>query len=179
MRDMLGIPVRIGAPSELTGLSDSIDSPPYRHRRGPAALGRAPRPGDAQRAQLQVRAQWLGWVRPMSASRAGSGEFLLRQSAVSRSGRELNLHDWQLTTDTDNSEPNDQEATNGRLQWLQHNPEPHALIKVVGVRRRRLERGGSHDRGWRAGRRVHHGEHRRAGADALAGPMCAFGSAIS
>src|ERR1044071_4669668 len=29
MRDMLGIPVRVGAPSELTGLSDSSDSPPY------------------------------------------------------------------------------------------------------------------------------------------------------
>jgi cell division protein FtsA len=29
MRDMLGIPVRVGAPTELTGLSDSIDSPPY------------------------------------------------------------------------------------------------------------------------------------------------------
>jgi cell division protein FtsA len=29
MRDMLGIPVRIGMPTELTGLSDSIDSPPY------------------------------------------------------------------------------------------------------------------------------------------------------
>ena len=29
MRDMLGIPVRVGAPSDLTGLSDSIDSPPY------------------------------------------------------------------------------------------------------------------------------------------------------
>jgi cell division protein FtsA len=29
MRDMLGIPVRIGAPTELTGLSDSIDTPPY------------------------------------------------------------------------------------------------------------------------------------------------------
>jgi cell division protein FtsA len=29
MRDMLGIPVRVGAPSELTGLSDTIDSPPY------------------------------------------------------------------------------------------------------------------------------------------------------
>src|SRR4029079_14683846 len=29
MRDMLGIPARVGSPSELTGLSDSIDSPPY------------------------------------------------------------------------------------------------------------------------------------------------------
>lgn len=29
MRDMLGIPVRIGAPTDLTGLSDAIDSPPY------------------------------------------------------------------------------------------------------------------------------------------------------
>jgi cell division protein FtsA len=29
MRDMLGIPVRVGSPSDLTGLSDSIDSPPY------------------------------------------------------------------------------------------------------------------------------------------------------
>jgi cell division protein FtsA len=29
MRDMLGIPVRIGVPTDLTGLSDSIDSPPY------------------------------------------------------------------------------------------------------------------------------------------------------
>lgn len=29
MRDMLGIPVRIGAPSNLAGLSDSIDTPPY------------------------------------------------------------------------------------------------------------------------------------------------------
>ena len=48
-------------------------------------------------------------------------------------------------------------------------PEPHALIKVVGVRRRRLERRRSHGGGWRAGRRVHHREHRRAGADALAG----------
>jgi cell division protein FtsA len=29
MRDMLGIPVRVGIPTDLTGLSDSIDSPPY------------------------------------------------------------------------------------------------------------------------------------------------------
>jgi cell division protein FtsA len=29
MRDMLGIPVRVGAPTNLSGLSDSIDSPPY------------------------------------------------------------------------------------------------------------------------------------------------------
>ena len=29
MRDMLGIPVRVGAPTDLTGLSDTIDSPPY------------------------------------------------------------------------------------------------------------------------------------------------------
>jgi cell division protein FtsA len=29
MRDMLGIPVRIGAPSDLSGLADTIDSPPY------------------------------------------------------------------------------------------------------------------------------------------------------
>jgi cell division protein FtsA len=29
MRDMLGIPVRVGVPTDLTGLSDSIDSPPY------------------------------------------------------------------------------------------------------------------------------------------------------
>jgi cell division protein FtsA len=29
MRDMLGIPVRVGAPTDLAGLSDSIDTPPY------------------------------------------------------------------------------------------------------------------------------------------------------
>jgi len=29
MRDMLGIPVRVGVPGELTGLSDSLNSPPY------------------------------------------------------------------------------------------------------------------------------------------------------
>jgi cell division protein FtsA len=29
MREMLGVPVRIGIPTELHGLSDSIDSPPY------------------------------------------------------------------------------------------------------------------------------------------------------
>lgn len=29
MRDMLGVPVRIGAPTDLHGLSDSLDSPPY------------------------------------------------------------------------------------------------------------------------------------------------------
>jgi cell division protein FtsA len=29
MRDMLGIPVRVGIPSDLSGLSDAIDSPPY------------------------------------------------------------------------------------------------------------------------------------------------------
>lgn len=29
MREMLGIPVRIGVPADLGGLSDSIDSPPY------------------------------------------------------------------------------------------------------------------------------------------------------
>jgi cell division protein FtsA len=29
MRDMLGIPVRIGAPNDLSGLADTIDSPPY------------------------------------------------------------------------------------------------------------------------------------------------------
>jgi cell division protein FtsA len=29
MRDMLGIPVRVGVPTDLVGLSDSIDSPPY------------------------------------------------------------------------------------------------------------------------------------------------------
>ena len=29
MRDMLGIPVRVGTPTDLGGLSDSIDTPPY------------------------------------------------------------------------------------------------------------------------------------------------------
>ncbi|HNP72425.1 MAG TPA: cell division protein FtsA [Kouleothrix sp.] len=29
MRDMLGIPVRVGTPADLGGLSDSIDTPPY------------------------------------------------------------------------------------------------------------------------------------------------------
>jgi len=29
MREMLGIPVRIGAPNDLSGLADTIDSPPY------------------------------------------------------------------------------------------------------------------------------------------------------
>lgn len=29
VRDMLGMPVRIGSPSNLTGLSDAVDSPPY------------------------------------------------------------------------------------------------------------------------------------------------------
>ncbi len=29
MRDMLGIPVRIGSPTDLSGLADTIDSPPY------------------------------------------------------------------------------------------------------------------------------------------------------
>ncbi|MBC8075851.1 MAG: cell division protein FtsA [Chloroflexales bacterium] len=29
VRDMLGMPVRIGIPTELTGLADSLDSPPY------------------------------------------------------------------------------------------------------------------------------------------------------
>lgn len=29
IREMLGIPVRVGVPTELTGLADSIDSPPY------------------------------------------------------------------------------------------------------------------------------------------------------
>ncbi len=29
MRDMLGIPVHVGAPADLSGLSDTIDSPPY------------------------------------------------------------------------------------------------------------------------------------------------------
>ncbi|HNP88299.1 MAG: cell division protein FtsA [Chloroflexi bacterium SZAS-1] len=29
MRDMLGIPVRIGVPTDLAGLSDAIDTPPY------------------------------------------------------------------------------------------------------------------------------------------------------
>jgi cell division protein FtsA len=29
MRDMLGIPVRIGSPADLSGLADTIDSPPY------------------------------------------------------------------------------------------------------------------------------------------------------
>jgi cell division protein FtsA len=29
MRDMLGIPVRIGSPNDLSGLADTIDSPPY------------------------------------------------------------------------------------------------------------------------------------------------------
>lgn len=29
MRDMLGVPVRIGVPTDLSGLSDSLDSPPY------------------------------------------------------------------------------------------------------------------------------------------------------
>ncbi|HMO56419.1 MAG TPA: cell division protein FtsA [Roseiflexaceae bacterium] len=29
MRDMLGIPVRVGAPSGLTGLADTLNSPPY------------------------------------------------------------------------------------------------------------------------------------------------------
>jgi cell division protein FtsA len=29
MRDMLGIPVRVGVPGELTGLADSLNSPPY------------------------------------------------------------------------------------------------------------------------------------------------------
>jgi cell division protein FtsA len=29
MRDMLGVPVRVGIPAGLTGLSDALDSPPY------------------------------------------------------------------------------------------------------------------------------------------------------
>jgi cell division protein FtsA len=29
VREMLGMPVRIGSPSNLTGLSDAVDSPPY------------------------------------------------------------------------------------------------------------------------------------------------------
>jgi cell division protein FtsA len=28
-REMLGVPVRIGMPTNLTGLADSVDAPPY------------------------------------------------------------------------------------------------------------------------------------------------------
>lgn len=43
MRDMLGIPVRIGTPADLTGLADTLNSPAYATAIGVVALGHAPR----------------------------------------------------------------------------------------------------------------------------------------
>ncbi len=71
MRDMLGIPVRIGAPSDLTGLADSLDSPPYATgigllhwgaRHGALAIG-SPHSQAETGGLSNVYERFKGWLR--------------------------------------------------------------------------------------------------------------------
>jgi cell division protein FtsA len=71
MREMLGIPVRVGAPSDLGGLSDAINSPPYatgvgllrwgaRHG-GPPLSG--PGAGDERNSMGSAYERFKGWLK--------------------------------------------------------------------------------------------------------------------
>jgi cell division protein FtsA len=71
MRDMLGIPVRVGTPTDLGGLSDSIDTPPYAtgvgllrwgSRHGTAMLNSSG--GSAERNSMgSVYERFKGWLK--------------------------------------------------------------------------------------------------------------------
>lgn len=71
MREMLGIPVRVGLPSDLGGLSDAINSPPYatgvgllrwgaRHG-GPPLSG--PGAGDERNSMGSAYERFKGWLK--------------------------------------------------------------------------------------------------------------------
>jgi cell division protein FtsA len=72
MRDMLGMPVRVGVPTELSGLADSLDSPSYAtgvgllrwgSRHGLAMLGPSHRSSDERQGWGNVYERFKGWLR--------------------------------------------------------------------------------------------------------------------
>ena len=71
MRELLSVPVRIGAPSDLHGLADSLDSPPYATavglvrwgaRHGIANNNQPPSDGDRERWNTAYE-RFKGWLR--------------------------------------------------------------------------------------------------------------------
>ncbi|RRR69677.1 MAG: cell division protein FtsA [Candidatus Viridilinea halotolerans] len=72
MRDMLGTPVRVGVPMDLSGLSDSLDSPSYAtgvgllrwgSRHGLSMLGPSHRSSDERQGWGNVYERFKGWLR--------------------------------------------------------------------------------------------------------------------
>ncbi|PDW04888.1 cell division protein FtsA [Candidatus Viridilinea mediisalina] len=72
MRDMLGMPVRVGVPTDLSGLADSLDSPSYAtgvgllrwgSRHGLSMLGSSQRISDERQGWGNVYERFKGWLR--------------------------------------------------------------------------------------------------------------------
>jgi cell division protein FtsA len=72
MRDMLGMPVRVGLPTDLSGLADTLDSPSYAtgvgllrwgSRHGLAMLGPGYRSAEERQGWGNVYERFKGWLR--------------------------------------------------------------------------------------------------------------------
>lgn len=72
MRDMLGMPVRVGLPTDLSGLADSLDSPSYAtgvgllrwgSRHGLSMLGPSHRSSEERQGWGNVYERFKGWLR--------------------------------------------------------------------------------------------------------------------